>query len=356
MAVSAWIWTFTPSLSKNPATKPLRADRALLAAYQEGLGHFIQGEAASAPPLSRSQLQKLLEQGRVMQHGRPIDAGSTLTAGAEVRMEIPAPKVLELRPENIPLEILYQDEHLAVVNKPAGLTVHPSETQHEGTLVHALLHHIQDLSGIGGVLRPGIVHRLDKDTSGALVITKTDLAHQRMVETFAAHSIERRYWALCYGVWRAPGETRIEGSIGRNPADRKKMAMNVKDGRAATTWVKALETYGNYASWIEARLETGRTHQVRVHLTASGHSLFGDPVYGVPSSKNSKWLALPMAVRSCVQALPGQALHARVLGFDHPITGEKLRFEAEPPAHWQNLLQALRESAGGRPSKERNTP
>jgi len=351
--VNSWIWTWKPGTSDATAVpaKPERADIALLRAYQQGLGTFIAGDPGMAPPLSRSQIQKLIDQGFATLDGNPIASGAKLAAATgEFRIEIPAPKSLELKPEDRPLDILYQDEHLAVVNKPAGLTVHPSETQHEGTLVHALLHHLKDLSGIGGVLRPGIVHRLDKDTSGALVITKTDLAHQRLVETFAAHRIERRYWALCYGVWRAAGdrngETKIEGTIGRNPNDRKKMAMNVKDGRAATTWVKSLESFGSHACWLEARLETGRTHQVRVHLTSSGHSLLGDPVYGVPSSKNSKWLALPVAVRAKVQALPGQALHARVLGFDHPITGEKLRFEAEPPAAWQQLLDSLRKEGG----------
>ena len=349
MGVSSWIWTWKPEAADFESGG--RADVVLLRAYQQRLGGFASGDPSAAPPLSRSQLQKLIDQGLATQDGKPIIPGSKLALPAgEFRLEIPAPRTLELKPEDRPLDILYQDEHLAVVNKPAGLTVHPSETQHDGTLVHALLHHLKDLSGIGGVLRPGIVHRLDKDTSGALVITKTDLAHQRMVETFAAHRIERRYWALCYGVWRAAGdkngETKIEGSIGRNPSDRKKMAMNVPDGRHAVTWVKSIESFGSHACWIEARLETGRTHQVRVHLTSSGHSLLGDPVYGVPSSKNSKWLALPMAVRTCVQALPGQALHARVLGFDHPITGEKLRFEAEPPAAWQELLDSLRKEGG----------
>ncbi len=346
--MTPWIWTWKPQPTERDsnALKLERADVALLRAYQEKLGRFECGEERSAPPLSRSQLQKLIDQGKVTQAGRCIVSGSRLVPELEVRMEIPAPKILELQPEDRPLDILFQDEHLAVINKPAGLTVHPSETQHEGTLVHALLHHLKDLSGIGGVLRPGIVHRLDKDTSGALVITKTDLAHQRLVETFAAHRIERRYWALCYGVWRAAGETKIEGTIGRNPKDRKKMAMNVPDGRPAVTWIQSLESFGSHACWLEARLETGRTHQVRVHLTASGHSLLGDPVYGIPSSKNSKWLALPVAVRSKVQNLVGQALHARVLGFDHPITGEKLRFEAPPPLQWQELLESLRKESG----------
>jgi 23S rRNA pseudouridine1911/1915/1917 synthase len=248
-------------------------------------------------------------------------------------------------PEDRALDILYQDNHLVVVNKPPGLTVHPSETQREGTLVHALLHHIRDLSGIGGEMRPGIVHRIDKDTSGALVITKTDKAHRALAETFARHEIERAYWAFCYG---SPLEAsgRIESLIGRNLADRKKMSMTVKEGRHAITHYRRVEEYGSgrakpFAAWVEARLETGRTHQVRVHLTGLGHSLLGDPVYGTPSERHSKWLVLPADVREAVQKLRGQALHARVLGFTHPVSGEKLRFEADPPAELQALMDAL---------------
>ncbi|NDD92060.1 RluA family pseudouridine synthase, partial [bacterium] len=340
MSVKSYIWKWTPKVPEMDAGE--RADVAILRAYQTGLGTFQTGEAAHAPPLSRSQLQKLMELNLVTVEGKALSAGTKLLALREVCIEIPAPRALELTPEDRPLEILYQDDHLAVINKPAGLTVHPSETQREGTLVHALLHHIKDLSGIGGVLRPGIVHRLDKDTSGALVISKTDLAHQRLVETFAAHQIERRYWALCYGVWRASDETKIESTIGRNPNDRKKMTINVKEGRHAVTWVRSIETFGSHACWLEARLETGRTHQVRVHLTSTGHSIMGDPVYGTPTSKNSKWLALPMNVRTHVRNLPGQALHARILGFQHPVTGKPLFFEAPPPKAWQELLDSLR--------------
>ncbi|MBU6374649.1 MAG: RluA family pseudouridine synthase [Bdellovibrionales bacterium] len=339
-----WIWIWTPAAASSNTSE--RADVAILRAFQSGLGSFQAGDPSAAPALSRSQLQKMMELGLVTLNGKALSAGGKLIANVEVRLEIPPPKTMELTPEDRPLTILYQDEHLAVINKPPGLTVHPSETQRDGTLVHALLHHIKDLSGIGGVLRPGIVHRLDKDTSGALVISKTDIAHQRLVETFAAHRIERRYWALCYGVWRANGETKLESKIGRNPNDRKKMTTNVKEGRNAITWVRSVETFGTHACWLEARLETGRTHQVRVHLTSAGHSILGDPTYGAPTSKNSKWLALPVAVRNQVRTLPGQALHARILGFDHPVTGEALLFEAEPPDHWKELLSALRKESG----------
>jgi len=208
--------------------------------------------------------------------------------------------------------------------------------------VHALLFHIKDLSGIGGTLRPGIVHRLDKDTSGALVVTKSDVAHQALVETFSKHDIERVYWALCYGVPREPSG-RIESTIGRHPVNRQKMAMNVQGGRRAITHYKVLERFAkDSASLIEARLETGRTHQVRLHLTSLGCSLLGDPVYGAPSTRQPKWRALPALARPLIEHLPGQALHARVLAFTHPVTGKLMRFEAEPPEAFKRVLAALR--------------
>jgi len=237
-----------------------------------------------------------------------------------------------------------------VVNKPQNLTVHPSTTQTEGTLVHILLHHIQDLSGMGGVLRPGIVHRIDKDTSGALVVTKTDAAHRKLTEDFAAHTIERVYWALCYGAPAASDKpTRIESWIGRNPKDRKKMSMKVKTGRKAITYYQPKMIFSHpskspFACWLEVTLETGRTHQVRVHLTGVHHSILGDPVYGTPTMHHPKWLALPENVRNAVKNLPGQALHARILGFEHPITRKKLRFEAEPPEAFQKVLNAATEA------------
>jgi 23S rRNA pseudouridine1911/1915/1917 synthase len=334
-----WIWTCTLPME----TSQSRADQALLRLYQDGSGIFESGNGAEAPPLSRNQIQRLIEEQRVTLEGLPISASSRLTPGSTVRIEIPAPRSLEIVPEDRPIPVLYEDDHLVVINKPQGLTVHPSETQSEGTLVHALLHQIRNLSGIGGVLRPGIVHRLDKNTSGAMVVSKTDVAHQRLVEIFSAHQLERRYWALCHGRFNCP--SRIESTLGRNPSDRKKMAMNVWDGKKAITHVRALGHYGAHACWIEATLETGRTHQVRVHLTAHGNSLLGDPVYGTPTSKNTKWLALPEKARSLIHTLPGQALHARVLGFQHPITGQELRFEAEPPAVFVALQKALDPSA-----------
>lgn len=337
-----WNWTVDAERSQE------RADRAILSAIESGLGEWeSEGEPVA---VSRSQIQRLMEEGQVLANGAPCLARTKLPDGTRVEIRFPAPKPTTVAPEDLPLEILFQDEHLLVLNKPPGLTVHPSPTQMEGTLVNALLHHIKDLSGIGGELRPGIVHRIDKDTSGALVVTKTDEAHRKLTEVFARHDIERAYWALCYGSPRElakPGSTmRIETRIGRNPVDRKKMAVLKVGGRDAISHVSRIEDYAAkaghpFASWLEVRLETGRTHQVRVHLTSIGHSLLGDPVYGTPSEKAGKWLLLPEPVRDAVRSLPGQALHARLLGFAHPITGEKLRFEAEPPEAFRRVLQSL---------------
>lgn len=316
-----------------------RVDRSIAAASEAD---------AAAPKLSRSQIQKLITSGNVFINGAPAKASIKLSPGDRVSIQVPAPRKLELAPEDRALDFLYEDEHLLVVNKPPGLTVHPSETQKDGTLVHALLHHVKDLSGIGGVLRPGIVHRLDKDTSGALVITKTDAAHVALSKTFSEHKIERRYWALCFGMPKVDrASQRIETLIGRNPKDRKRMSSAVKDGRKAITHLELLEAYGEtkknaFASLVEAILETGRTHQVRVHLTGAGNSILGDPVYGTPSDRHPKWLALPDRVRALVKNLPGQALHARVLGFKHPITGEEMRFEAEPFEAFRFLHEELK--------------
>ena len=343
----SWHWTWTITLEHIATSE--RADKAIPIALEAGYGHWTQGQATQPGSFTRSQIQRLIDEGKALgSDGKPLKANTKLKAGNHIKVEFPPAKPLELIPENRPLDILFEDEHLLIVNKPPALTVHPSDTQTEGTLVHALLHHIKDLSGIGGILRPGIVHRLDKDTSGALVITKTDATHVALSAVFARHDIERRYWALCYGDVETPElGLKIESLLGRNPNDRKKMAMNVKEGRNAITWVTRLEAYGQptkkpFASLVEAKLETGRTHQVRVHLTGIGHSILGDPGYGSPSDRHPKWLALPEEIRELVTKLPGQALHARVLGFKHPITGKELRFEAEPPEAFRLLLEGIK--------------
>lgn len=333
--MTLWTWT-VPQAPQNYLHD--RADIAILKTLR------TEGQEC----MSRNQLQRLIDEGRVTADGVPIQARTHLKSGSLIRIDIPAPQLLDLTPENRPIEILYEDEHLLVLNKPPQLTVHPSTTQMEGTLVHALLHHIKDLSGIGGTLRPGIVHRIDKNTSGALVITKHDRAHQKLVETFVRHEIERRYWALCYGAPPPDAPAKIESLIGRSTQDRKKMSMKVKTGKRAVSYFKSLQKFARphspekpFASFLEVTLETGRTHQVRVHLTGIGHSLLGDPTYGTPTEKQAKWLALPEEIRTAVEALPGQALHARVLGFRHPITDVALYFEAPPPPSFAALLTML---------------
>lgn len=317
---------------------PERADLAITKAIQEF--------SNVSPNISRSQIQRLIEKHLITVNGLPIQPKTKLKAGDQVSMHFPAAESLDLTPEEIPLEILYQDDDLLVVNKSQGLSVHPSPTEKRGTLVHALLHHVKNLSGIGGKLRPGIVHRLDKNTSGALVITKTDRAHLNLSNAFSKHEIHRQYLALCYG---SPGKSqKIESLIGRNPTDRKKMSMLVKSGKKAVTQIEVLEEFfaptqkAPFASLVEAHLETGRTHQVRVHLTGIGCSILGDPVYGVPSERSAKWIKLPENIRPLIHALPGQALHAKILGFKHPITRHLMQFEANPPEPFSKLLNALR--------------
>lgn len=296
--------------------------------------------------LSRNQIQKLIDSGKIHCNGAILTAASRFQPGDKIEFSIDPPRAIGLVPEDNPVEVLYSDSDIVVVNKPPGMTVHPSETQMEGTLVHALLHQIRDLSGIGGVLRPGIVHRIDKNTSGALVITKTDEAHLKMSEIFAKHDIERVYWAFCYGVPKLKKGT-IDTLIGRHATDRKKFSSQVKEGKRAITHYQLKEEFRSnsgtpFASLIEAKLETGRTHQVRVHLSSIGNSLLGDPTYGAPSERHPKWLALPTDVRAATELLPGQALHARVLGFNHPRTGEFLRFEAACPPALNGLINALK--------------
>ncbi len=332
-----------------------RADLAILQALEtEKTSETESQSTASLHSITRSRLKALFNDLCIIAQGItaqdiPLKANSKIKKGTRIQVYLPPPVCSELKPENQSLEILFEDQHLLVVNKPPGLTVHPSPTQMTGTLVHGLLHQIKNLSGIGGVLRPGIVHRIDKDTSGSLVITKTDLAHTRLAATFAKHEIERRYWALCFGSPTVPVNgtpVKISSLIGRNPNDRKKMSMNVSSGRGAITHYTKLKNYAlpkktPFASLIEATLETGRTHQVRVHLTGIGHSILGDPVYGTPSEKQTKWTALPAEIREIVDRLPGQALHAKIIGFKHPISGEQLRFDAPLPPVFQELLSAL---------------
>jgi 23S rRNA pseudouridine1911/1915/1917 synthase len=331
--MKTWTWTI-------PKESSTRADKLI---YEALLHH--QNEHGET--LSRTRVQQLMDAGKILADTQKVEPKSKLKAGQKIQVTFPPPIPLEVLPENQPLEVLYEDQHLLVVNKPPGLTVHPSNHEKSGTLVNILLHHIQDLSGIGGTLRPGIVHRIDKDTSGALVITKNDETHQKMMEIFARHKIERRYWAICYGSFGFQEELTVQTQIGRNPTDRKKMAVLKDSGRTAISHLKNLKEYGipskkPFASLVEAKLETGRTHQVRVHLTHLGYSLLADPVYGIASSQQPKWKALPKRIQEAIKLLPGQALHARILAFEHPISKKQLSLEAPLPPAFQSLLDQLK--------------
>ena len=288
---------------------------------------------AEASGLSRERIKVLIADGAVTVSGRTAGNASAKIAGnEEFALILPPPAPLDAEAQDIPLDIVFEDEHLIVVNKPAGLVVHPAAGNLDGTLVNALLHHCAGrLSGINGTLRPGIVHRIDKDTSGLLVVAKSDAAHEGLARQFADHSIERTYLAVCVGHPR-PAEDTIDARVGRSDANRKKMAVladTSSRGKHAVTHYRTLEPLRDCAL-IECKLETGRTHQVRVHLASIGHPLVGDPVYGRD----------PKALRPLLKELgfARQALHAASLGFVHPVTGERLAFAAKPPADMEELI------------------
>lgn len=297
--------------------------------------------AAVCTDLSRSRIKGLIETGSVQVDGRTIaDASYRVKQGERLHVNLPPPEPLDLKPVRMDLNFAYEDEDLIVIDKPAGLTVHPGAGNSENTLVNALLAHCGDrLSGIGGVQRPGIVHRIDKDTSGLIVVAKSDRAHQGLAEQFAEHSVERLYTAIVFGV-PEPREGRIESDIGRHKTDRKRMAV-LGDGRGkhAVTNYRLIRQFGLYAAEMECSLDTGRTHQIRVHMAHIGHPLIGDPVYGRVSK--ARMTAFPPSVRAAVAGFTRQALHARTLGFVHPVTGKFLKFEAELPSDMMKLLAGL---------------
>ena len=278
---------------------------------------------------SRSYIQKLLSNRAVLIHGQPIKSNYKVTEGDYIQVEIPEPEVLDVQPENIPLDIVYEDTDILIINKPKGMVVHPAAGHYSGTLVNAILYHCQDdLSTINGVLRPGIVHRIDMDTTGLLVICKNNMAHQSLAEQLKVHSITRKYTAIVYDNIPEDNGT-IHKTIGRHPVDRKKQAVNVRNGRDAITHYRVLERFGGKYTMVECQLETGRTHQIRVHMASIHHPLLGDTVYG-PSKDPFH--------------LQGQALHAGVLGFIHPRTGKYVEFHSELPEYFQNLILMLRNS------------
>lgn len=276
---------------------------------------------------SRSFLQKLIKENNIKVNGKSIKASYRLIPGDRVEVILPEPETPDIAAENIPLDILYEDEHIIVINKPKQMVVHPAPGHYSGTLVNALLYHCHgQLSGINGVLRPGIVHRIDMDTTGSLVACKNDPAHQALSEQLKNHSIHRIYEAIACGNFKKDSGT-VDAPIGRHPADRKKMSIHAKNGREAVTHYRVLEYFNGYAH-IQCRLETGRTHQIRVHMASIGHPLLGDEVYG------TKKCPFP--------GLQGQTLHAKTLGFIHPASKEYMEFHAPLPEYFVELLDKLR--------------
>jgi 23S rRNA pseudouridine1911/1915/1917 synthase len=290
--------------------------------------------------LSRSRVKALIEAGQASRDGTTIkDPSESVRAGSRYRLHVPPPTPATPQAQDIPLTILFEDADLIVLDKPAGLVVHPAPGNLDGTLVNALLAHAgEDLPGIGGEKRPGIVHRLDKDTSGVMVVAKTDRAHRTLSEAFAARDLDRAYLALAWGL-PEPTQGEIATAIGRHPVDRKRMAVVERGGKAATTRYKVQRAWGTAVALVECRLLTGRTHQIRVHMAHIGHPLVGDPVYLRRTPAAAR--LLPAATRDALLAFPRQALHAATLGFRHPVTGQPLSFQSPVPPDLAALLALL---------------
>lgn len=331
-------------IAENP---PKRLDKA------------VSRDVPEEASLSRTRLAKLIEAGALTVDGAVVqDPKARIEAGAQVVIEVEEAEDSHIGPEDIPLEIIFEDDDLIVINKPAGMVVHPAPGSPSGTLVNALLHHFGGaLSGVGGVKRPGIVHRIDKETSGLLVVAKSDAAHQGLAVQFEKHTVERYYQAICYGVpdasdprlrgikgtsFEAGNILKITTQLARHKTDRQRQAVLFQGGRHAVTRARIVESFGTppVAALVECWLETGRTHQIRVHMAHAGHGLIGDPTYGGRRKLAAK--ALDETAQAAVRAFPRQALHAAVLGFDHPVTGAALRFEAPLPQDMADLLAALR--------------
>ena len=292
------------------------------------IGKRIDAVVATYLDVSRSQVQQWCTDRLVMINGGCVNKNCKLRQGDTVTVHIPSPEPYEVRAEDIPLDIVYEDEHLLVVNKPKGMVVHPAAGHYSGTLVNALMHHCGDsLSGINGVLRPGIVHRIDMDTSGLLIVAKSDKAHQGLAEQIREHSFTRIYEAVIVGHLKQPNGT-VDAPIGRHPTQRKKMAVIATNSKPATTHYEVLQDYSGY-SHVRLRLETGRTHQIRVHMAYLGHPVAGDTVYGAANQP-----------REC-GGLFGQCLHARCIGFVHPITGEEMYFESDLPLYFTSFLETI---------------
>lgn len=278
------------------------------------------------PDFSRSYIQKLIKEEQVSVQNKVIKSNYKLNGNEEISLNIPEQIIPDILPEDIPLDILYEDQDLIVINKPKGMVVHPAAGHYSGTLVNALMYHCKDdLSGINGVMRPGIVHRIDRNTTGSLLVCKNDFSHNRIAEQLKIHSITRKYRAIVHGNLKEDRGT-VNAPIGRHPVDRKKMAIEPKNGREAITHYRVLERFSNY-TYIECQLETGRTHQIRVHMSSLHHPILGDDVYGPAKCPFSY--------------LQGQTLHAQVLGFIHPRTDEYMEFSAPLPQYFEDLLRKL---------------
>ena len=283
--------------------------------------------SAQLDGLSRSHIQKILKGGGVLVNGRPEKSSYRVAPGDQVELEVPEPEEPEILAEEMDLDILYEDRDIILINKPKGMVVHPAAGHYSGTLVNGLMAHCrEDLSGINGVLRPGIVHRIDMDTTGVLIACKNDFAHTSIAQQLKVHSITRKYYAIVHGVIREEEGT-VNAPIGRHPTDRKKMSINTKNGREAVTHYRVLQRFEKF-TYVECQLETGRTHQIRVHMAGIHHPLLGDTVYG--------------PAKCPVSGLQGQTLHAGVLGFIHPRTGEYMEFSAPLPEYFQELLKKLK--------------
>ena len=275
--------------------------------------------------MTRSHIQKLIKENMVRVNGMTVKSNFKLSASDQIEVEIPELKEPDILPENIPLDILYEDQDILVVNKPKGMVVHPAPGHYTGPLVNAIMYHCKDnLSGINGVMRPGIVHRIDMDTTGSLLICKNDRAHQALAKQLKEHSITRKYHAIVHGRLKEDEGT-IDKPIGRHPIDRKKMSVHCTNGREAVTHYRVLKRFQQF-TYIECQLETGRTHQIRVHMSSIGHPILGDQVYG-PAK--------------CPYKLQGQTLHAKVLGITHPTTGKYMEFDAPLPDYFQGLLEKM---------------
>jgi 23S rRNA pseudouridine1911/1915/1917 synthase len=300
--------------------------------------------AARVAGLSRSQAKRLIEEGNVTVDGRVAKASHAVAAGEEIRIVVPPPETPSALPETIPLDVLYEDADIIVVNKPAGMVVHPAAGHPAGTLVNALLAHCKDLSGVGGELKAGIVHRLDMGTSGVIIAAKNNAAHQSLAAQFKDRTVEKIYGALVLGAPRDESGS-FAAPLGRSRGDRKRISSRTRKGRVALTEWQVLEHFGKHLTWVEVRIRTGRTHQIRVHFAEAGHPIAGDPVYG--GARRGEQLAAG-PVRSAVGALTRPALHAWRLAISHPRTGERLQFRAPLPADIEETLAALRKIEEGR--------